>query len=191
MTNLSFSQALADMGNSGANSQSAPTRVTIHAEDGVVLYAYGALIYDPKHLPQVVTPMNLPQLVNLAAQPAFAFNGESLMTDYAYSNSKMSILNNVIYDTSLSDGTLPPSYQSFLVANRGILQMKIGHASRNGERTILLRVSADGGTVIVDIPMTEEGLFLQGSGPSVWDPSRTAIWTVSFLSLIPYEPYPN
>jgi hypothetical protein len=132
--------------------------------------------------------MNLPQLVNLA-QPAFAFNGESLMTDYGYSNSKMSILNNVIYDASLSDGELPPSYQSFLVANDDILQIKIGHASRKGEKTILLRASADG--VIVDIPMTEEGVFLQGNGPSIWDPSRTAIWTVSFLSLIPYEPYPN
>jgi len=169
-----------------------PVRMAVHGENGVVLYGFGGLVYQPAPLRNVYTPTGGFGL-SAAGEEPWLFDAESLVTSGGNSHTRVQVLNNVAFDANTN--------QSFLVNRAESLSVTIGSAIRKGgeREDVLLRVALARGVtpaftaadlVVADIPLIQDGLFLRGAGSLVWDPAATAIWTVSLLDAIevPIEP---
>jgi hypothetical protein len=189
MPNLSLDEALAALRNPSPQANVVPVRVTAHAEDGIVLYASGGLVYRAKPVVRVFTSLDIALTVSDEAGP-FMFDAETLVTLGPTGNARADAVDNAVFDPSRPGLHQPPAFQTFLISRAGDMQIQLGVANRRGERQILLRagVARAGFTFVgADIPLVQDGVFLRGDGPSLLDSRTTAVWTVSLLDPIAFE----
>jgi hypothetical protein len=184
----------------------APVQLTVHAEDALVLWGYGVLDYEPPrreeqpHVHDMGGFRPLPGAQVFGAD-RFVFEGERLVTAQIGGQIAFKVLNNRAYDTT-RQGSSPAGqapipgvpiplldYQTFLVTdpNPEYWTVRVGWAADNGARTILVEASRTvPGTILTTrVEVSEQGVFLVGSGASLFGPPATAIWTLSFQDPIP------
>jgi hypothetical protein len=182
---LKFEEVIHRIQAAPARSLVVPVRITAHGEDGIVLYGYGGLVYEPPDPPFVfVGPGNL----MFTQVDAYRFLGGRLTTEGILTNGRVRLLNNQAYDPAKPDNWVPPNYQSFLITRPESAAIEIGWASRNGDgtsRRLILRVTRGSWPqlAVADIELDERASLLTGLG-SLYA-ATAAVWTISFLDPIP------
>ncbi len=170
-------------------------RLTVHGEDGLVVYGYGGVTYQPARAPEPRFVVYGSPTRSLAADAegidGFAFDGDSLVTSEAPvpSNARLTVLNNEVFDTSRIGGAVPRDFQTFLVGRFDVWGIRLGWASRGMERAIVLQAErrSDTGSLITRVEMHEEGSLLRGEGSAFFTPATYAAWAMSFGTTGPFR----
>src|SRR5438045_1666159 len=73
-----------------------PVRMAVHGENGVVLYGFGGLVYQPAPRRNVYTPTGGFGF-SVAGEEPWLFDAETLLTSGGNSHTRVQVLNNVVF----------------------------------------------------------------------------------------------